>query len=356
MNGGSSRSTTRAVAGSTTRAVPDVEPESSPAELNMAVLEDLAIELGGQFAAALKGFALQERLKWEEAQAQLEEERQQLEEDRRLFQETVEAAAASRITERSLEAIPPEYYAEGVQDDGAEDIIVLNVGGQERLSVTRGALTQCPGSALADAFNGRAAALPKDPEGSTFINFAPQIFVPLVEHLRMRYIQVPGSRVLPPPPPFPDPVLDEQFVTMLYHFGVLDWVYRQRPVEFQVTIGDYHYSVLPPQPPTMAQTLSEMRGLTVTVPRGWQVLDSSVDGFENVMWELTSKAWGCAELVVAQGRGIGYVGYRTRLSQRGSAGSKVEEHFPWFEKMEEGGRKLKFTSASYRLIIRSRVR
>lgn len=358
MNGGSSRSTTRVT--------PDVKPDPLPSELNMAVLEDMAIELGGQFAAALKRFAEQEkkrldaeRLKWEAAQTQLEEARQQLEEDRRLFQEATRAQeamqASAAAASRSLEAIQAEYLAEGLQD-GSDDIVVLNVGGQEKLSVTRGALTQCPGSALADAFNGRRPTLPKDTEGSTFIDFAPQIFLPLVEHLRLRYVQVPGSTVLPPPAPLPDAVLDEQFVAMLHHFGVLDWVYRQRPVEFQVTIGDYHYSVLPPQPPTMAQTLSDMRGLTVTVPRGWEVLDSGVEGFENIIWEMTSNSWGCADLIVAQGRGFGHVGYRTRLDPGGSVGSKVEEFFPWFETSADGGRQLKFTSDSYRLIIRSRVR
>merc|ERR1719269_144756 len=59
---------------------------------------------------------------------------------------------------------------------------------------------------------------------------------------------------------------------MLRYYGVLDWVYGQRPVNFQVRVGCYDYSVLPPQPPDMGQALNEMRNFAVTVPRGWQVL------------------------------------------------------------------------------------
>lgn len=344
--------------------MPAVKEGSLPPVLTMAALEDLAIEAGGQFAAGLKRFALQEkerleaeRLKLETAVAQLEEARRQVEEQRQQLEEErqqLDGENASRSrqasvswqddVDRECEFVVPEPPS----PQTSEDVVHLNVGGEVRLSVLRATLTQCEGSKLAEAFNGRGAALPQDVDGNAFVNFAPQIFVPLVDHLRIRYTQGPG---IAPPAALPDPTLDENFVAMCRHFGILDWVYQQQPVEFQVTIGEYNYSVLPPQPPTMGQSLSEMRGLTVTVPRGWQVLSAGADNFDRAILELTRQGWGAAELVVAKAHGIGYWGYRTRLSQRGMYGSKVEEHFPWFDSISEGGRKVRFASAGYRLVI-----
>merc|ERR1719277_187862 len=134
--------------------------------------------------------------------------------------------------------------------------VALNVGGVAQLSVSRRTFTQCEDSMLAASFGGNWD-LPTDPEGRVFVDFSPDVFLPLVEHLRQRRIEDPMGAPTPPPPPFADSVTDERFLDMLRHYGVLDWVYRQQPVQHQVRIGEYSYAVLPPQPPETARTLNE---------------------------------------------------------------------------------------------------
>jgi len=247
------------------------------------------------------------------------------------------------------------------------DMMHLNVGGQEKIRISRSALTQCEGSRMASDFSRSGEkSMPKDEDGRIFVSFSPTIFIPLVEHLRTRHIEAvqaqptrgqASARQSPPPPPFANPRLEDEYVDMLRYYGVLDWVYRQRSVEFQVRIDDYDYSVLPAQPPDMGQVLNEMRDFTVTVPRGWQVLTDADENFDQVIWELTKRCWGTSVLITKQALG-NYEGYHTQLSQTGIAGSKVahgEAPARWFQSVTDAGRKLKFGNASCRVVIFSRA-
>lgn len=265
--------------------LPSLPAEPPPLHVTGDALCRLAWDAGGLFATTLESYARQELERWraefeklEKAADQLKEAKRLLEEDRRLFEEE------------------KQRFASGSSE--ASDIVELNVGGKETVSVSRAALTQCKGSFMATGFSGRwDSELPKDSAGRIFIDFPPELFMPLVNHLRVRRIEETPT---PPPAPLADPVADELFVEMLQHFGILDWLYRQRAVDegCQVRIGEYCYAVLPPQRPATGSALTEMRGAKVVVPRGWQVLSSNHEGFEDAIRELTRHSWGCGVLLV----------------------------------------------------------
>lgn len=347
---------------------------SYPEDWSEGYLETLAREAGAAFSAGLQRLADEEQQRWKEERLRLQEEWQLLERSKQSFQEVL-LEMGEAVPLQSAEAqrgdSPMSVAAEEASPNLSADLpdmVHLNVGGQAQVKISRAALTQCEGSRLALEFGpaGGEADLQKDADGHILIDFVPSVFLPLVDHLRMRHIeafhlqqaqvqgQAPARQPLLPPLPLADPHLDHQFVEMLQYYGVLDWVYRQRPVDFKVRLGDYVYSVLPAQPPDMGQVLNEMRGFTVTVPRGWQVLNSLDDGFDRVIWELTKRCWGTSVLIAQEALG-NYAGYRTPLSPNGVAGS-VEAPARWFENVSEGGSKLRFGGLSSRVVIRSRAR
>jgi len=404
-----------------------------PPPLTGGALEALAAEAGAAFSAALTRLAKQEhqrcaeeRKRLEDRSAQLRSIGQKLQEERERFEEERKRYAKPHGTERS-------------------DVVRLNVGGQAAISVSRATLTQCEDSMLASCFNGTWEELPKDEEGQVFIDYSPALFIPLVEHLRLRRREEAGQVHALSPPVFEDPARDEHFLDMLRHYRMLDWVYRQPPVKHKVIIGDFVYSVLPPVSPDFADLLSDERGADVTVPRGWQPLQSSAMYFELIIRELTSHGWGAGSLLVkdekseeigfgfasscscsgtsripkagsgmteacscsASGRsqskegdkssqlvkalertassastapslaGLsrssatssgsspssrdvgsrgGFVGFRTRFSSTGAAGSRVTDPPTWFQAISDNGRSMTFSASGYRVVIRTRVK
>lgn len=391
-----------------TKELPRLPQEPAALNISSDSLCRLAWDAGGVFAATLESYARQEMARWRTEFDKLEKVADQLREAKRLLEEE------RRVFEEEKLRFGP------LKSDGGSDVVDLNVGGKETVTVSRAALTQCKGSFLAAGFSGRwDSELPKDAQGRIFIDFPPEIFMPLVNHLRLRRIE---DAPTPPPPPLGDPATDELFLEMLQHFGILDWLYRQRGVDegCQVRVGEYSYSVLPPQRPATGSALTEMRGAKVVVPRGWSVLSSEHEGFEDVIRELTRHSWGCGVLLVherggADGKAGGednaadgsapedateeleittqqgpfprlpgpqapqapppaapaeqssgpggqlgaargsFCGYRTKLSQSGPAGSKFQNPPRWFEAVEEGGRRFAFVGSSYRLVIRTRA-
>lgn len=232
------------------------------------------------------------------------------------------------------------------------DELRLNLRGR-CITIPRLVLTQCKESKLAEDFSS-LELLQKDAFGEIPLDFSPDIFEHLVDHLKRRFTE-PSTL---PPPPLSNPTLDDEFVDLLRYYGMLEWVHRQSPVKFQLRIGQYDYSVLPPQPPDMGQDLHEMRGHTITIPRGWKILGTSDDGFEKAISKLTAKGWGTS-LLLASDEDYGFAGYRTPLSRSGLAGSRLnpeEVTANWFDTVSEDRRSLKFASGSYRLVVRSRAR
>lgn len=356
---------------------PQAELEDVPASIDgldaaAAYLDILARKAGAAFAAGLQQIVEEERHRLKEERLRLQEEWQQLELQRLILEEGKPFDTTRRDHEAPQAAVEPASSPPSVAEveEHDSDMVRLNIGGQAQIEVSREALTQCRGSRLSSDFS-RPEQLQKDENGHIIVEFSPEVFMPLVEHLCLRQTmeafqkqhvhsssQVP-VRTPAPPAPLSDPILDDQFVDMLRYYGVLDWVYGQRPVNFQVRVGSYDYSVLPPQPPDMGQALNEMRNFAVTVPRGWQVLNTSDDGFDRIIWELTKKCWGTSTLIARDGFGD-YAGFRTPLAQRGNAASRLEHgESParWFDDVSHAGTQLRFANVqvSCRLVIRSRV-
>lgn len=335
--------------GGSTPANADLAEKTKPA-VTLPCLLTLAQTAGAAFVESLKDFAEQEQTRWVEERRKLEELRVRLQ------------RKADKLTE-DCQRFEEERLRYGPGSACDDDVVALNVGGEARVSVTRSTLTQCQGSMLAAAFSGRWD-LRKDDNGEIFIDCSPKLFLPLVEHLRQRAKEKPDKPPALPPPCFEDPVADEQFVDMLRYYGVLDWVYRQRPVEIQVEKGDYCYSVLPPVPQDTNKALIEMRGMHVVIPRGWYVLGVADANFDEALKELTRHPFGCGVFVMHDKPGgesnytsssSRYCGYRTCLSTSGDAGSKFETPPRWFEWVSGDGREMRFAGSSYRLVICRRV-
>merc|ERR1712048_1064961 len=94
-----------------------------------------------------------------------------------------------------------------------------------------------------------------------------------------------------------------------------------------------------------------MKGLTLTVPRGWHVLSSSSLGFQEVIQKLARHGWGAGLLLTHDSSNGGFSGFRTQLSKSGCVGTKFEEPPQWFRSVSEDGRTFTFAGSSYRVVI-----
>jgi len=201
------------------------------------------------------------------------------------------------------------------------EMVSLNLGGEATLTVLHSTLTQCEGSMLSAAFSGRWE-LPKDENGHVFIDFEPGLFIPLVQHMRMRRIEDPADPIAAPC--LDGPELQTRFLRMLRYYGLEEWVYRDcipEPVEHQMRILDRVYAVVPPVNPDETIAFGDMSCQTVLVPRGWEVLNSDVDDFEEIIRELANHSWGALRLCCQNPTG-NFSSYLTRLHGGGTAGTR----------------------------------
>mmetsp|Transcript_38870 Transcript_38870/g.77112 ORF Transcript_38870/g.77112 Transcript_38870/m.77112 type:complete len:427 (+) Transcript_38870:68-1348(+) len=90
----------------------------------------------------------------------------------------------------------------------------------------------------------------------------------------------------------------------------------QEVPKFYVTLGVYSYAVLPNVQQDESNVLQDMFGTSVVVPRGWEVLSTSVEGFPSIMAELTEHGWGTSLLCVLNEKRR-FNSYRTRLYTHG---------------------------------------
>jgi len=116
--------------------------------------------------------------------------------------------------------------------------VSLSLGGEANTTVLLSTLLQPPECRFTGLFR-RQQSAPKDGEGRIFVDFQPALFVPLLEHLRMRVIEDPEDPT--PPPDFESPALEAKFGKMLQHYGLKDWVYRP----------GLHSRSLEPSPPAL---------------------------------------------------------------------------------------------------------
>mmetsp|Transcript_20686 Transcript_20686/g.30458 ORF Transcript_20686/g.30458 Transcript_20686/m.30458 type:complete len:370 (+) Transcript_20686:134-1243(+) len=106
---------------------------------------------------------------------------------------------------------------------GENDVIQLNVGGKTNIAVLRSTLTQFEDSMLAAKFSGRwDDSLEKDRDGNTFIDQDPEIFLKLINYLRLRmnnhFGQVPERHL---------PKRTYSFCTMLEYYNLMPALYPQ---------------------------------------------------------------------------------------------------------------------------------
>eukprot|EP00747_Dinoflagellata_sp_TGD_P179026 gnl/TRDRNA2_/TRDRNA2_29114_c0_seq1.p1 gnl/TRDRNA2_/TRDRNA2_29114_c0~~gnl/TRDRNA2_/TRDRNA2_29114_c0_seq1.p1 ORF type:complete len:307 (-),score=61.13 gnl/TRDRNA2_/TRDRNA2_29114_c0_seq1:45-965(-) len=118
-----------------------------------------------------------------------------------------------------------------------DEVVVLNVANKEHPSVPRAVLQQVPkNSRFAEVVSERHVRA-RDSSGHILVDHDPEIFMPLLEHLRMRHCEDPDDPVKPPVFPPKPQNLEMRFRTMLVSYGLYNWVYRStftEPAELSV--------------------------------------------------------------------------------------------------------------------------
>ena len=87
---------------------------------------------------------------------------------------------------------------------GSSDVLTLDVGGEKIVKTLRSTLTVAAGSKLAEVFSGRwDDSLPKNEKGNFFIDYKPDIFLPLLDYLRSLSSMNPSPPTSHAPPSTP---------------------------------------------------------------------------------------------------------------------------------------------------------
>lgn len=231
------------------------------------------------------------------------------------------------------------------------DTVHFNVSGAAQISALRSTVALCEESMLAASLSGRWP-VPRDDEGRVFINFSPQLFLPLVEHMQLRSVEDPEEPAAPPE--FESDEVQARFEQMLRYLGMLEWVYRPELIEESVVVGKHCYATLPPQAPEETTVGRDMQDLALEVPRGWEVLSTSNHDFDQVIGELTLHCWGTQVLCVLNDRGS-FDGYRTSLrTVGGPPGSVFQADIDWLQAVEGPRQRFRFRGLSGRLVVRAR--
>ncbi|GKY91981.1 hypothetical protein MPSEU_000169700 [Mayamaea pseudoterrestris] len=114
------------------------------------------------------------------------------------------------------------------------DVLTLNIGGEKLIQTLRSTLTYTKGSKLAETFSGRwDDSLPKNEQGSFFIDYKPELFVPLLDFLRTLSSMTATTSNFPPmTPSFKDPKDELGFRTMVDAFGLTNVCYNYEIYKF----------------------------------------------------------------------------------------------------------------------------
>jgi len=135
---------------------------------------------------------------------------------------------------------------------GPSDVLDLNVGGQTFCSVRRATLSMVENSGLGSMFSGRwESSLERDSAGRIFVDFPPEIFMPLVDFLRQKCIEDPANPVEPPNMP---PERMAAFKRMLAYYGLVDTLWPRPEGKWETAWGHMLIS-------------DEDRAITVTAQR-----------------------------------------------------------------------------------------
>lgn len=149
------------------------------------------------------------------------------------------------------------------------DVLALNVGGERIVQRRRSTLCAVADSFLAARFSGRwEHELDRDQEGRYFINYPPELFMPLLDYLGVKETEDPAKEVpLPQGPGNARP----QFQAMLRYFGMLPAVSVLDAVNVPydgVTFWDHGlaFEVVPKQFSLFLVALETCAGRSVATP------------------------------------------------------------------------------------------
>lgn len=287
------------------------------------------------------------------------------EQDKRLENRALQLAAEREELANRTQAFEAEraVFEEGrARWDPARQelpaVVRLNMQGKGEVEVLRAVLQQCKGSLLHSCFGG-TWDMPRDGQGRLYLEFPPDIFVPLVEYLQKRYVEEPqvGPNYATPPPRMGEPGLERKFQEMLQYYGIRDWVYQAESLEHTVQIEDQVYTAWPSCPPDEATTDYSMAGEACTLPRGWEVVPVWDPGFDKVMMRMLKHPWGTSRLC-ARGKKGHLWSFRTKLAY-GTPGTRDDLDTIRVSEVQDGaGRAFRFAEgqsgqSSSRLLIRS---
>lgn len=154
-----------------------------------------------------------------EAEATLEGHRREgarLEQELQQRRDDLDGEWACLKAER--ESLEDERHKMGTPGARPSDIVTLNVGGERLVQRRRSTLCAVDGSYLAARFSGRwENEVDRDEAGRHFLNYPPDLVMPVLDYLSMRETEGPGRFVpLPAGPPSGRP----QFEAMLRFFGL----------------------------------------------------------------------------------------------------------------------------------------
>jgi len=125
-------------------------------------------------------------------------------------------AAEVQAREQSLDLEKQRMMGTNTPDD----VLHINVAGQQRCQILRSTMCAVEGSMLAAQFSGRwDDGLKRDDQGLIFIDYSERIFMPLLDCLRQKVRETSKERATLPS--VPDAHWDA-FVSMARHYGVLE--------------------------------------------------------------------------------------------------------------------------------------
>jgi len=159
----------------------------------------------------------------------------------------------------------------------------------------------------------------------------------------------PTSLFSPLPPEFLRPLLTQQTTA-----DPLLPVSDDALTGFVLNIGPHLYTVLPMCPVDETRIKNDMRGKTVVVPDGWEVLSTSMQDFNEIMYELCQRSWGTPRLCVEDQST--FTSFATALKIFGSVGERLNANTNVFSQDKADPRKFIFNelkNVSGRLVIRA---
>jgi len=201
----------------------------------------------------------------------------------------------------------------------------------------QGTLTRCSDDDFIDILMGRRQ--PLDVAGSggrVLLDFRPSGLVSLLKRLDGPEERHKASHE----------VDRARLMELLEQFGMQGWVYQDFAQNLQVdsllAYRGRRYAVLPPAGPEEATVLLDMYDVVVTVPPGWEVLNTGRQNFNDVIGELSKRGWGTSLLCVKNAEG-GFSSYRTMLyTHGGPAGTRVSNDSRVLQAVEDGSHCEKF--------------